>query len=338
MYIKIRKDIRKYRSLLNKKFYLILIFSICIPELITAQDPEFSQFYAVPLYLNPALAGTGNSSRIILIYRDQWSLISRAYITYAVSFDQYINKINGSVGILFTGDRACNGIVVTNGFSAIYAYRINLNNFNVQAGVQASFFQKRVNWSELVFGDMLDPRYGLINISTNEIIPNEPSVLYADFSFGLVGYNENIFGGFSIKHLAQPNVSFSDNSYASKIPLRFTIHAGTIMHFNKNHQRESFLSPDILYTQQNIFKQLNLGLYWSKSFFLAGFRIRHTFNNSDALIPLIGFRKKFYKITYSYDITISSLSVARTGGSHELSVEMQFNPKVNKSKIKCARF
>ena len=37
-----------------------------------AQDATFSQFYANPTYLNPALAGSGICPRVSLNYRNQW--------------------------------------------------------------------------------------------------------------------------------------------------------------------------------------------------------------------------------------------------------------------------
>ena len=59
-------------------FSLILIAAFfCIPtQKAYAQDPEFTQFYANPLYLNPAFAGTGRCPRIIMNYRNQWPAIS----------------------------------------------------------------------------------------------------------------------------------------------------------------------------------------------------------------------------------------------------------------------
>ncbi|MFM8742085.1 MAG: type IX secretion system membrane protein PorP/SprF, partial [Cytophagales bacterium] len=36
---------------------------------VDAQDPQFSQFYAAPLYLNPAFAGSTNQNRVGINYR-----------------------------------------------------------------------------------------------------------------------------------------------------------------------------------------------------------------------------------------------------------------------------
>ena len=61
-----------------------------------AQDPGFSQFFASPLSLNPALTGKFNGVvRIAGNYRNQWPSINNAFITSTVSVDAPIlrNKL-----------------------------------------------------------------------------------------------------------------------------------------------------------------------------------------------------------------------------------------------------
>ena len=45
---------------------LIGLFALAPTHQAYAQDPEFTQFYANPLYLNPAFAGTGRSEALYL--------------------------------------------------------------------------------------------------------------------------------------------------------------------------------------------------------------------------------------------------------------------------------
>ena len=90
---------------------LILLFAICIFTSIDlkAQDPAFSQFYANPLYLNPAFAGAApkGAPRTNLNYRDQWPGIGRTFITTSVSYDKHVDKVGGGLGVFlkegFTG-------------------------------------------------------------------------------------------------------------------------------------------------------------------------------------------------------------------------------------------
>ena len=54
------------------KILIALSALVFTTETASAQDPAFSQFYANPLYLNPAFAGTNICPRVNLNYRDQW--------------------------------------------------------------------------------------------------------------------------------------------------------------------------------------------------------------------------------------------------------------------------
>ena len=58
-----------------------------------AQDPAFTQFYANPLYLNPAMAGSHGCPRFALNYRNEWPQLSGNYVTYSASYDQYFKNI-----------------------------------------------------------------------------------------------------------------------------------------------------------------------------------------------------------------------------------------------------
>jgi hypothetical protein len=58
------------------------------------------------------------------------------------------------------------------------------------------------------------------------------------------------------------------------------------------------------------------------------------------VIALIGLQNKNFKFGYSYDVTISKLA-SNTAGSHELSLQIQFECKPKKKKyrtISCPSF
>ena len=61
----------------------LLGFLVLLLNYTHAQDPVFSQFYATPMQLNPAFAGTTYAPRITLNYRNQWPSWPNAYTTYA---------------------------------------------------------------------------------------------------------------------------------------------------------------------------------------------------------------------------------------------------------------
>lgn len=307
----------------------VVILSVFACDKAYAQDPEFTQFYANPLYLNPAFAGTARCPRIVLNYRNQWPGISGTFVTYSASYDQHIDNLSGGLGLLVTNDKAGEGTLNTTNFSGIYSYQLNVNRrFSIKAGFQATYMQKSVDWNKLKFGDMIDARRGFVYTSAEQQELLKKSNV--DISAGLLGYSKYYFFGFAAHHLTQPDEGFLGTS---KLPMKYTAHAGAVIPIQKD---ETSISPNILYQRQQDFQQLNLGLYFTKGPIVGGLWYR----NQDAFIALIGFQEGLVKFGYSYDITVSKLSNA-TAGSHEISFAMQFQCKPKKKKfrtISCPSF
>jgi len=325
-----------------KRLYSLIAALLIVGSVSYGQDPHFSQFYANPLYLNPALAGSAVCPRIILNFRDQWPAISGTFVTYSASFDMHIDKIAGGIGVLFMSDRAGEGTIVANSISAIYAYRLQVSRkFFMKAGAQATFTQKNLNWDKLTFGDQISDRFGFI-YNTQEQRPSNSDLKksYADFSAGLLGYGENWFVGFAAHHLTQPEEGFIS---LSKLPIKFTAHAGAKIVFKnwvtkkgkrrKKNIEDPSISPNILYMHQAKFNQLNYGFYFNKWPFVGGLWFRQSFDNADALIALVGIQQEYFKLGYSYDLTISKLTNV-TGGSHEVSFSWQFPCPLKKKRAK----
>src|SRR3954462_7934254 len=71
---------------MSKVFFLLAFLATVVK--VEAQDPHFSQFFASPLTLNPALTGKFDGSiRVAGNYRNQWPTINRAFTTSTVSVD-----------------------------------------------------------------------------------------------------------------------------------------------------------------------------------------------------------------------------------------------------------
>lgn len=323
---------------------IIFLASLVLPGDLVAQDPEFSQFYANPLYLNPALVGATGCPKVNANYRNQWPGIGKAFITYNVSYDQYVSFLHGGLGVLITADRAGSGNLNTTAISLMYAYKFNLStHLQASGALRAGYYQRRLVWENLVFGDQVD-RFGNFNPVTTEKPPENSTVGVPDFSAGIfLAYDDLFYGGIAADHLTRPKVGFyADN--ATQLSIKYTVHAGATINLHKNgsteEDREFSLSPNILYQQQFNFHQLNIGLYLTIDPFIGGVWFRHNFENADAVIPMLGLHYKNLRIGYSYDYTISRLKSV-SGGAHEVSASWQF-PCIEKRRhiraIKCPRF
>lgn len=286
-----------------------------------AQDPIFTQFYANPLYLNPAFAGSDYCPRVSLNYRNQWPGISGSFITTSASYDQHIDALNGGIGLLVWDDRAGEGTLRTSNVSGIYSYEIPVTRkFSVRAGIQATWAQKSLNWSKLTFGDQIHSRRGFI-FNTQEI-QRDQTANYVDFSAGLIGYSEKYFGGISVNHLTEPNESVVKGS--SPLPRKYTVHGGINIPLSSRSTSgpKTFISPNLIGQLQGEAMQVNLGMYVSRGPLIAGLWYRY----NESVIALLGFQTGIMKFGYSYDITVSKLTNT-TAGSHEISLGFQFNCK-----------
>lgn len=313
----------------------LLVICVCSASLNSfSQDPEFTQFYANPLYLNPAFAGTNNCPRVGLNYRNQWPGISGTYVTQSLSYDQHINSLYGGLGLLVTNDQAAKTLSTLN-VSGIYSYQIKVSRkFSVRVGFQATYFQKKLDWSKLTFGDMIDPRRGFV-YQTNDI-PRGGNKSGIDFSAGILGFSKSFYFGFAAHHLTEPDESLVQGN--SPLPMKLTGHAGALIPLSesKYSSNDAQISPNILFRQQGTFQQLNLGVYITKGPIWAGVWYR----NADAFIVLLGLQTDIVKIGYSYDVTTSKLTLA-SAGSHEISFVMNFTCKPPRKKyrtISCPSF
>jgi type IX secretion system PorP/SprF family membrane protein len=315
----------------KKLILLLLIFgTTSVWHDLKAQDPQFTQFYANPLYLNPAFAGTARCPRIAMNYRNQWPNLSGSYVTYSASYDQHVEAFTGGLGVIVTQDDQARGTLKSTNASLIYSYLLPVTReFSIKAGLQAGFFQKSLDRTKLNFGDMIDARRGFV-WNTNEVIPAQTKA-NLDFSAGLLGYSKRYFIGFAAHHITQPDEGLQGTS---KLPMKITAHAGAVIPIEKGN--ESYISPNVLFQQQQNFTQLNLGLYFVKGNFVGGIWYR----NSDAFIVLVGVQTDHLKVGYSYDVTVSKLS-SNTAGSHEVSLQIQFECRPKKKKyrtISCPSF
>lgn len=317
---------------------------------VKGQDPEFTQFNAAPLHLNPALAGISYGPRLNINYRNQWPSLAKGYVTYATSFDMHIDKLSGGIGVLFIGDRVASGLLSSYYLSVMYSYQLRLSKmFGIKMALQGGYIRKHVDWNGLTFSDQINPitgfedPFGNMN-PTGEQIPDNFNVNMPEVGVGFVAFSPKVYGGMSVKHLTKPKESFMEDE-DSRLPIRIDIHAGGDINLMPNQkQKELVLSPNVLFAQQSNFTQLNIGTYLYTRYIYGGAWFRHAFGNSDAVIGVLGVKLSHIKVGYSYDYSISKLN-GLSGGAHEISVtfnkggnDNSLNPRRKSGALECPNF
>lgn len=326
-----------------RRLTVLMLFLIAAGEM-KAQEMHFSQFYANPLFLNPALAGSGMGPRFIANYRNQWpSLPGGAFVTYAASYDQHFDALSGGIGIQAIADRMGDNVFQHNMISGTYANVLKINRqWTLRTGFQASYNQKRLDWSGLIFPDEIDPRLGIQRGTTQENLPNtgQTNVNFFNFSAGMMAYSEKYYGGIAVAHLTQPNQSLLPSG-TSPLHTKITVHGGANIPLSKRNsmnKMKTSISPNIIFQQQNAQSQLNIGTYINHGPVVGG--VWHRVG--DSFILLAGIQSGVFRFGYSYDITTSRLRSAAIG-SHEISMTLQFDElqrtaKNKITKIKCPTF
>lgn len=322
----------------------IFVFNLLFKEL-GAQDAVFSQFYANPLYLNPALSGSKMHPSISLNYRNQWAGLPSAYINYSASFDSYIKAIHGGLGVQFNSDNQGEGLLKNSNVSIAYAHFFNVtHNLTLSMGFQTAFVQQKFDWNNLIFRSMIDESTGTI-LPSNET-PIEPDRKGIDFSTGIVGYTKQAYFGVAVHHLAKLG-SINRHKDLKYLPPKYTAHFGITIALNNKglKEKKAYISPNIIFQQQQEFQQLNYGIYFMRKIIVSGVWFRQNFTpyfGNDAVVLLLGFRYANFKLGYSYDITVSEL-IDTSGGSHEVSFSMQIGGKnslknLRSKAIRCPSF
>lgn len=335
-----------------------------------AQDPQFTQFYAAPLYHNPAFTGGGYAPRIIFNYRNQWPSLNANFITTAVGVDHYIDKLNSGIGVTFLNDAQGSNRLKNTEFALLYSYQLKLDDINfLRLGIQGAYSNRGFDASGLTFGDQFDNNGYNGGTSTDPILTGIKNVSFFDYSAGLLFYNPKVFLGLSMHHINRPGLSFANPATASPstgcvsgdcVPRKIMVNGGINIPLNNpfsnagNVDREFVATPAFLFKQQGKFTQLDLGAYVTYTPLTLGLWYRGiplkksatTRSNHDALAALVGFRFENFSVGYSYDLTISGLG-ASSGGSHEISLSYQLekfesekNPykKRRKKELACPKF
>jgi type IX secretion system PorP/SprF family membrane protein len=304
-----------------------------------AQDPQFSQFYAAPLYLNPALAGSSQMTRVGINYRNQWPSIAATFANYSLWADHFFIDANSGAGMLVNVDQEGLAGLRSQSISLFYAYQLPITRtWTFRAGFEGSYYMRDLNFSKLTFGDQFDDT-GKVKPVTDEIFNSNWKVNFPDISMGGIFYNRDLWVGISTHHITQPDLSFIGDD-RSVLPRKYSIHAGYRLNLRKasvnqlyspaGGQRAINMYPVVNYRIQGEFEQLDAGLYFDTDPFLLGLWYRgipykkfDDLNKNESVIIMVGLNSNGLNVGYSFDYTLSALGI-RSGGAHEVSIAYQF--------------
>ncbi|MBL0035961.1 MAG: PorP/SprF family type IX secretion system membrane protein [Flavobacteriales bacterium] len=315
---------------------------------VQAQDPQLSQFYAAPMYLNPALTGNTFQDRIALNYRIQWPGIAPGYETYAVAYDHNNAKAHSGYGFMVMHDEAGSNSLAFTHIGASYSYEARINHSNaIRFGMRLGYTTRQFDMGSFLFADQV--------IRDGAPTTLEPVLVqrtsYFDASMGAMYYGEHVWLGASFSHINRPQQTLLVSG-DTRLPVRTSIHTGyrIAMDDRSMARTKSTFNIAAHYKAQQDWDQLDLGVYIDHNPLMAGLWYRGLpgvkayepgYPNHDAVILMAGFQtQKQLRIIYSYDITISWQGV-KTGGAHEISLTYEWPARHKNRKfhmVPCPKF
>ncbi len=314
---------------MNKGIIIAVLCFICNLRLYP-QDPQFSQFYANPLYLAPSFAGAVEGSRITANYRNQW-LTLVPFVTYNIGYDQYFADFKSGVGIIWLKDVIGKSELGTSTLSLSYSYNFQImRTVTFRPGLKFSYIEHGLHNYDLnsIFDILGQPSQG--SIYDNEKTRN------IDVGTSLLVYSKNMWLGTTVDHIIQPDISFS--TLQARLPVKFSLFGGIelISKGKLLKPKDETMSFAFLFKNQNRHNQLDLGIYWHKVPIVLGvwYRGIPPFNSQrgDAFIVLAGYKTRYFNIGYSFDLTISNL-ISHAYATHEISMSIKFNLPKRRRKI-----
>jgi type IX secretion system PorP/SprF family membrane protein len=312
------------------RFSFLLLLTGFVMQATKAQvDPHFSQYYVYPAWLNPALTGAFDGDyRLSGIYRTQWGNISSPFSTPGFSAEFTTDK-NVNWGVSVLNQTAGNGgynYTTAYGNFAYTGARFGANQTKrLTFGLQAGLIQRRFDRSKLTFGDQWNPitGYSSSNPTADVFIRNNSAVL--DIGAGVMffdaqpGQKANVFAGFSVSHLTQPEDKFSVSG-EEKFPMRYTAHGGLRIGLSDRFS----ITPNFLYLKQGSAQEKMAGAYGQyKAAPELDLMLGANYRFEDAISPFIGFAYKNLVLGASYDINTSDLG-KMVNGSNSFEISLSF--------------
>lgn len=326
--------------------FRIVFVLVFLATLVQAQDVHFTQFFASPLTLNPAMTGsTEGECRATLNFREQWGWLGSPFRTIAASYEQKINLVPDVLGVggLLINDTDPLGALNSTYIYASAAYHKSLGNHHISLGFQPGYIQKVLDASKLTIPSDYSHEAGAFVGASGDYKDNI-SMFDANVGatwFGKLAYFD-AHAGIAAFHLLHPGMDFDENDDKGGLATRWVVNGG--LKYRATDKLNLF--PNVIYMNQGKIHYLNAG---GGVEYETGNTKGVTFVNAsayvrsqDAFILVGGFGIRNFSFGVSYDFnTISDLSTySQNRGGMEISLTYRcaFDPKLPAAYIPCNRY
>ena len=307
-----------YRNII---VFLVLMMSCHLGQ---SQDLHFSQWFNSPLTTNPANTGfiPDADYRIGANFRNQYvNILSVPYKTISIYGDMQLlrerfeNGWLGLGGVLLRDVAGSGNLTSTKAYGSLAYHQMIGYSSLLTAGFNVGWANKHIDVSRLKLPDQFNKATGFFDAGIpSSVVFDNANTSYMDIQLGMnYAYfpSENLYlnGGFSVHHINRPKETFfaSSSNFDNRLARRYigflnaTIKMSDVV----------ILNPMAYYSNQSKASEFVVGGNFNYN--LSGDGVVQLsgglyYRSSDAVIPMLGFQWNDFRMTFTYDVTASSLS------------------------------
>jgi type IX secretion system PorP/SprF family membrane protein len=322
---------------------LIAIFTLATATVgASAQtDAQFSQFYEVPTFYNPAAIGSTDYIKVRGGARLQWVGIDNAPQTFLGTADMPFKFLGKRFGVGVVVDQESAGLYKSLNAGAQFGFKFKKWGGEFTVAAQVGLYDQSFKGSEVYLPDEDD-----YHQSTDDGIPMQDIHGTAlDLAAGVWYQHKKFWAGLSCTHATSPtvgmNVASASGGSESSSEQRYEFKADRIVYFMAgsnipiNNTLFDIVQSLLVKSDFTFWSgEINARIRYNKMLY-AGIGYRW----DDAVILTLAADIKNFYIGYSYDYATSAIHTA-SSGSHEVFVgykfKLDFSDK-NKNKHKSIR-
>lgn len=266
-----------------------------IENLKAQQEPQFTQFWNAKNYLNAATAGLNYRHQAIGLARWQWIGVNGAPEDQLATYSMKLGKIHGGIGVTYAHEKI--GFSNEHRAKINYSYQMQLKNEGILSFGTAIGFNIQKFTPEWVTPT---------NVPDSSLPQSFTQTKFAA-DFGMA-YSMNRFNcGLSVTQLT---------ARKSSDHFEYSPHYFLFADYTFGKEEGFQFVPQLLWKTDLIFNSIDINvLVKYKSMYYIGATLRA--RDSFGFIGGVDIAKR-YRISYSYDLTISKLNNGIAGGSHEI--------------------
>lgn len=313
----------------NIRYILVLALAF-IGVTASAQDFLLSQPWAATTVLAPSFAGYTGGGRVFATYRNQWSSIKGSQ-TGLVNYDQYFHPIRSSFGANLNYTSYATGMLAQLQFNLQYNYAVQMTkDWYFRPGLQIGVFYRTVDLSKATFVDQIAADGSIIGTSSFQA--DQTSMVRFDAAVSIMFTGPYFFGGVCADRLLGNSISIS-NQPSTRQHLKLNVFAGGMIPISQGYGKydpKDDVTFAALYQWQGQYHQIDIDAMYHRKYLMVGIGYRGIpfyspdgLSSTDALKVMVGGSIAGFSLSYSYDVSLSSLSNV-SGGSHEIVLTYRF--------------